>query len=204
MASLTITKERILILLATLAYIIGFSIWFLRNGNIEFLWYVAVMIGLLVFVAHSLRYSRLPNSLLILLSIWGFMHMAGGGVMVGDHVLYRQLLIPIFDGQQDFLILKYDQFVHLYGFGVAAACIHWLIRSRAPSVRAIWRGLLAALTAMGLGVVNEIVEFAAFLVLDETGVGGFYNLQLDLVFNTLGAALTVIGLEIYLRLKRGE
>ncbi len=204
MASPTITKERILILLANLAYIFGFTVWFLMRGNVEFLWYVVVMIGLLIFVAHSLSYSRLPNSLLILLSVWGVMHMAGGGVPVGDHVLYRQVLFPIFNGGDDFLIFKYDQLVHVYGFGVAAAIVHWLIRSRAPSVRPIWRGLLAALTAMGLGVVNEIVEFAAFLSLDKTGIGGFYNLQLDLVFNTLGAVAAVIGLEIYLRLKRGQ
>jgi len=202
MSSLTLTKERIYILLATLTYIIGFSVWFLMQGNTEFLWYVAVMVGLLIFVGHSLSYSRLPNSLLALLSIWGFMHMAGGGLMVGDHVLYKQVLLPIFDGGDELVIFKFDQLVHLYGFGVAAAIIHWLIRSRAPSVRPIWRGLLAGLTAMGLGVVNEIVEFAAFLALSKTGIGGFYNLELDLVFNTLGAVIAIIGLEIYLRLKR--
>jgi hypothetical protein len=203
MASL-ITRERVLILLANLTYIVGFTIWFLMQGNTEFLWYVVVMIGLLIFIAHSLSYSRLPNTLLILLSIWGFMHMAGGGVVVNGEVLYRFVFAPVFDGGGDFVLFKFDQLVHVFGFGVAAGCIHWLIRSRAPSVRPIWRGLLAALTAMGLGVVNEIVEFAAFLALSETGVGGFYNLQLDLVFNTLGAAIAVVGLEIYLRLKRGR
>lgn len=204
MAYLTLTRERILILLATLTYMIGFTVWFLMQGNTEFLWYVLVMVGLLVFVGHSLSYSRLPNTLLVLLSIWGFMHMAGGGLVVGDHVLYRQVLIPFFDGGGDFVIFKFDQLVHMYGFGVAAAMVHWLLRTRAPSMRFIWRGLIAALTAMGLGVVNEIVEFAAFLALSETGIGGFYNLELDLVFNTVGAAIAVIGLEIHLRLKRGE
>ncbi len=130
--------------------------------------------------------------------------MAGGGLMIGDHVLYKQMVVHMFDGSGEFVILKFDQLVHLYGFGVAAAMVHWLLRTRAPSMRFIWRGLIAALTAMGLGVVNEIVEFAAFLALDKVGIGGFYNLELDLVFNTIGAVAAIIGLEIYLRLKRGN
>jgi putative membrane protein len=46
---------------------------------------------------------------------------------------------------------------------------------------------------MGLGALNEIVEFAAVVASPSTGVGGYYNTALDLVFNGLGATLAVIG-----------
>jgi putative membrane protein len=40
---------------------------------------------------------------------------------------------------------------------------------------------------MGLSVVNELIEFAAVVVSPSTGVGGYVNTLLDLLFNTLGA-----------------
>jgi hypothetical protein len=47
---------------------------------------------------------------------------------------------------------------------------------------------MAAIAGMGLGALNEIVEFIAVLTLPETGVGGYVNTSLDLTANTIGAA----------------
>ena len=44
---------------------------------------------------------------------------------------------------------------------------------------------------MGLGAVNEIIEFSAVLAVPETNVGGYYNTALDLVFNGSGAILAM-------------
>jgi glycopeptide antibiotics resistance protein len=44
----------------------------------------------------------------------------------------------------------------------------------------------------GMGVLNEIVEFTAVLLVPDTGVGGYGNTLLDLIFNTLGATAAVI------------
>ena len=46
--------------------------------------------------------------------------------------------------------------------------------------------------AMGLGAVNEIIEFSAVLMLPDTNVGGYYNTALDLCFNGLGAVVAVL------------
>ena len=45
----------------------------------------------------------------------------------------------------------------------------------------------AILASSGVGALNEIVEFGAVVFLGQTGVGGYYNTALDLVFNFVGA-----------------
>ncbi len=45
---------------------------------------------------------------------------------------------------------------------------------------------------MGLGVLNELIEFSAVLVFPDTNVGGYFNTALDLVFNTLGALAAAV------------
>ncbi len=49
---------------------------------------------------------------------------------------------------------------------------------------------------MGLGVggLNEIVEFIAVLTIPETGVGGYDNTLWDMVFNLLGACAAAASL----------
>ena len=46
---------------------------------------------------------------------------------------------------------------------------------------------LAWIGSMGLGALNEVVEFIAFASLARTGVGDLYNTGLDLIFNLFGA-----------------
>jgi hypothetical protein len=46
---------------------------------------------------------------------------------------------------------------------------------------------LCALAGMGLGALNEVVEFAAVLTLPDTNVGGYINTGWDLVSNAIGA-----------------
>ena len=45
----------------------------------------------------------------------------------------------------------------------------------------------AAVGSLGLSAVNEIVEFLAFVSIQDTGVGDMYNTGLDLIFNAAGA-----------------
>ena len=45
---------------------------------------------------------------------------------------------------------------------------------------------------MGLGAVNEIIEFIAVLSFPDTNVGGYLNTSLDLVFNALGAMVAML------------
>lgn len=191
-----LTKGRLYILVFTAIYICGFGAWFIASGNYEFVWYVLTMIVIIGIVAATIRTSGISDRVLWLLSLWGLLHMLGGGVRIGDHVLYAQVLYP-FHVDGDFTFLKYDQFVHAYGFGVAAAAVHSILVRHAPHLGRLGRIWLPALAAMGLSVINEIIEFAAVLVAPGNGVGGYYNLSLDLVSNTIGAFAVVVAIEVF-------
>lgn len=194
---MTPTKPRLgapelAVLAFTLTYVTGFAIWFLAAGNSEFVWYVVTLVGFIALVGLTLRTAQYPAPLLWALSLWGLAHMAGGGVPVGASVLYAVQLVPITSGGE-LTLLKYDQVVHAYGFGVAAWLLWHLMQLHFPALRGTWTLLIyPALGAMGLGAVNEMIEFAAVLALPETGVGGYYNTALDVVFNALGAVSAMI------------
>ena len=181
--------------LFTLFYVAVFTALFALRGNLEFLGYIATMAVLIALVARSLTWASYPHAMLWALSLWGLAHMAGGGIPVGNGVLYGVTLIPLMsDGEMT--ILKYDQLVHAFGFGITAWVLWHLLLRAHPSLAGSRAALVyPALAAMGLGAVNEIIEFAATIAFAETGVGGYVNTGLDLVFNALGAlvAVTLIG-----------
>ena len=50
----------------------------------------------------------------------------------------------------------------------------------------------AVLASLGIGLLNEILEFTMVVFADAgDAVGGYYNTALDLVFNFIGAVLGV-------------
>ncbi len=191
-----LTRNRVIIGLFTAAYIIGFGTWFISQGNYEFVWYVATMLVFIVLIIATLRTSQLSDRILFLLSLWGLLHMLGGGIRIGDHVLYAQVLYP-FHVDGDFTLLKYDQVVHAFGFAAAAGALHSILLRMAPTMRTFGRIMFPALASMGLSVINEIIEFLAVLLISDTWVGGYYNISLDLVFNTIGAFLAVVLIEMF-------
>ena len=194
--SITPTRGELSVGIFTASYITGFTVWFFSIGNFEFIIYVATMVALVWLVAISLRKAEFPPAMLWALSFWGLAHMAGGGVPVGDAVLYNLELFPIIETERLF-ILKYDQLVHAYGFGITAWMLHHLLTRTFPLTRGTTTALVyPALASMGLGAVNEMIEFSAVLVVPDTNVGGYFNTALDLCFNALGAllAMALIGL----------
>ena len=180
----------------TLAYIVAFTLWFISIGNYEFIVYVITMLGLVLLVGFSLGKAEYTLAMLWALSIWGLMHMAGGGVAVDGSVLYNLELVPIVETERLF-ILKYDQVVHAYGFGVTAWVLHHLLTLHFPLTHGSATALVyPVLASMGLGALNEIIEFSAVLMVPDTNVGGYMNTALDLCFNAAGAviAMTITGL----------
>lgn len=176
----------------TLAYIAAFTIWFLSRGNYEFILYVLTMLALIALVGLSVRKAEFPVPMLWALTFWGLAHMAGGGIPVGDSVLYSLRLIDI-AGDGEFHILKYDQLIHAYGFGVTAWLLWHLLARHFPVMLGTWTiYTYPALGSIGLGAVNEMIEFSAVVMMPETNVGGYYNTALDLVFNAAGAVLAML------------
>ncbi len=187
--------------LFTFVYLLGALITALQASNHEFLLYigvVALMMGV-VWVVHDR--VALTSGALWCLSIWGLVHMAGGLVRVPEswpvmgtnRVLYSLWLIPD--------RLKYDHVVHAYGFGVTTwVCWQGLraaLGGRLHRVRPT-PGLmvLCAAAGLGFGALNEVIEFAATLLVPETNVGGYLNTGWDLVANLFGATVAVTAIWI--------
>ena len=193
-----IDSKVIFILLFNIVYIALAAFSAVSRANYEFVLYIGVVIvAILIVVWFYIRYG-LSIALLWLLSFWGFLHMAGGLVDVPLHwptggeskALYNLWLIK---GK-----LKFDQFVHAYGFGTTTWLIWQVLRrtlagkfSRPLADIRPTGGLLflCAIGSMGLGAFNEIVEFSAMVIVPETNVGGYVNTALDLVSNLAGALI---------------
>lgn len=145
--------------------------------------YLLVVSVMMVVVARLEERFRLGAGVLWALSAWGFAHMAGGIVpLSGGRILYNASLVPH--------VVRYDQAVHAFGFGYSALASGRVLRTWLPVDPATpGPAVLAALTGMGVGAINEVVEFLSTLVLAETHVGGFENTGWDLVFNMLGTTV---------------
>jgi len=183
-------KERIIVG-ANGIYIPIFTAIAWGRGNHEFLLYVVVILavlGLLVWQQPRLKFN---TTVLWGLTAWGLMHMAGGNVRVGDGVLYEVILLPLVPSLS---ILRYDQVVHTFGFGVATlVCFHMLrpyLRDGVGSPLGLM--FLVVMMGSGLGALNEILEFVAVLTMPETNVGGYENTALDLCSNFLGSTIAAV------------
>jgi len=182
-------KSHIIILIFNLIYLIIFGTYYLMQGNYEFLLYIAVIVILGVIIGINLNKGIFDNLILWLLSIWGLAHMIGGGVRIAGNSVYSLRLIDIIDKGGQFYILKMDQLIHFYGFLVAAILVYKLISVTGSNLKEYPKLMifLSWIGSMGLGALNEVVEFLAFVSLDQTGVGDLYNTGLDLIFNLVGA-----------------
>ena len=191
-----IKKGEWALILFTLGYILIYTIYYLSRKNYEFLIYVGVLVFFAVLILATLRKTNFDYITLWGLSIWGLLHMSGGSLRIGDGVLYA-LEVFKFLNVGDTYVLKFDQVVHAFGFGVTTLVAYHILKTR---IKNMHRGLLYGLCvfiAMGAGALNEIVEFLAVAILPKTGVGGYFNTGLDLVFNGLGSLIAVIFIHFY-------
>ncbi len=178
----------------TMSYILAAGARALATDNREFLMYLAQMLVLIGLILWAHRRARFSAGVLWGLSIWGMLHMAGGLVPVPveraqtdpgaeSAVLYSLWLI----GPDRF---KYDNLVHAYGFFMATmAC--WQAMRRYLGQRArpgLAFAVILASAGMGLGSVNEIIEFIASELFPDNNVGGYRNNSIDLIYNAIGAA----------------
>ena len=170
----------------------------IRQANTEFVFYIVVMAVLITSLVLVHRRVNFSNGVLWGMSCWGLLHMAGGLVRLPEAftengaqpVLYSWWIITD--------LLKYDQVVHTFGFGITTWVCWQILRSNIkkqtgqspePSYGLC---ILSAAGGMGFGALNEMIEFIATLTIPETNVGGYNNTGWDLVFNLIGCALAAI------------
>lgn len=185
--------HRPLVAVFTAIYMLVFGGWAVATGNYEFLFYAAIMVALIGVVFVIDRQVSFSPLVLWGLAIWGLLHMAGGTVPIplsitepgGLPKLYSMRVVPWF--------IKYDQFVHAFGFGVATLAGWEGLRAATGFRRDCGAGLAVLLVCigMGLGAMNELVEFVATLILPETNVGDYRNTGWDLVSNFVGCLIAV-------------
>jgi hypothetical protein len=171
--------------------LVGFGVYGFHSGaasTVGYLVSVLVVAGIVLL----LRREPLPSALVLALAADVAIHLAGGLVTVHGHVLYNTGLgVPSHSWHTR--LLQYDHLAHAYGSFLGAMAL-WVLLA-APSVDPSRRRALAvlcALAGMGVGAVNEIVEFAATLSHNGAHVGGYNNTGWDLVANATGA--TIAGL----------
>jgi len=186
-----IKKGEWVLILFNLLYIVAFTIYYVARQNYEFMVYIGVLVLLFAVVFAIQRRVKFPVLILWMLSVWGLLHMLGGGVHLADGtVLYRWIPIELYQGiDSEFVLLKFDQILHFYIYFVMSFVLAHLVRNKMQGMKPLYVGLFVALASMGLSVINELIEFGAVLFLGKTGVGGYYNTLLDLLFNTLGAVV---------------
>jgi uncharacterized membrane protein YjdF len=174
----------------TVAYMMICSVMAFKQGNKEFLVYAGSMVVFIALVMHLHARVRLSNAALWMLSVWGATHMLGGTVPIPAsmsesettrHVLYA--LRPVAG------LPRYDQIVHAYGFFTATIAAWECLRKGLGARPGVGLSASAALIGVGLGAVNEVLEFGVTLVVEDHGVGGYTNTGWDLVSNAVGCLI---------------
>jgi hypothetical protein len=174
------------------AYALGLTAFGFGRFPVRALTYLAIVLVDFIVVAALNRRARLPGWLLWGLSMWGLMHMVGGLVFwesSQNGIVYGIWLVP--------RTVRYDQLTHMIGFAMAtAACWFALDLRTVPGAPAGGRALMAGLMGMGLGALNEVVEFGSIYAVPEQQVGGLENMGWDLIFNLMGCILMGLWLRL--------
>jgi len=185
-------KTHMILLGVNISLVLGFGLLFGFKMNYEFLIYVGVIIFFMTLVALTRNRVDYTMGSLIGLTIWSALHLCGGGIDVGgDMRLYDLILIRLSDTLP---ILRYDQVVHAWGFGVSTVVMYCLLKkSLAPEANnRISLSVVLLSAGMGIGALNEMIEFIVDSTLPGSGVGGYLNTSLDICSNFIGSFLAVI------------
>ncbi len=171
-------------------YLLLGGIYFLQDLNFEFVIYIGVIAAAFLLLFGTLHITRFPTYVLWLISFWGILHILGGSVPTEDGVLFAYRIYPFLDYGGEFYVLKYDQVVHAYLYGVMSLVFLHLVRRTLSADGRLWIiVLIAVMASMGVSAMNEIMEFLIAINLEQNGVGGYENAMLDLIFNFAGAVI---------------
>lgn len=175
----TITRHP-LIAGVTAVYAAAWTVYGFSTGArlaIPYLIWVLFVAGLMLVFDSRVRFS---TEVLVLLSISGFAHMAGGNVVVDDVLLYKSTWLGF---------LGYDHLLHVVGLGAAGLAV-WEATSRMFKAFGGWpAAVLTFLGAHAVGTVIEIGEYLSYLIIEGVKVGDYANNMQDLIANMVGALL---------------
>lgn len=187
---------RLWVALFVVLYMVIFGGWAVTAGNKEFLFYAVIMVVLIGALWGMDRRVGFSTPVLWGLAVWGLLHMAGGTVPIPESVKDPAGLPKLYSMRPWPWFIRYDQFVHAFGFGVATLAAWEGLRAatRCPPRASFGLAILMVCVGMGLGALNEVIEFTATLIMPETNVGGYTNTGWDLVSNLVGCTLAALWL----------
>lgn len=167
--------ERCALGLAALG-VIGFGIYGFAQGEPSTIGYLVsvFLVGISIAVV---RRQPLPGWLAIALGALAVGHLAGGLVTVGGDVLYN--------AHPRLHMFQYDHIFHASASGVAALVLWTFLATEIESTTGA--AMVCVLGGLGVGTLNELIEFLATLAHHGSHVGGYRNTGWDLLSNTVGA-----------------
>jgi len=168
-----------------LTYMTLCSIAAFNQGNTEFLMYAVAMLVFITILTLLHLKVRFSPTTLWLLTIWGFLHMIGGTIPINPNIVPIDASPVLYSYRPHPNLPRYDQLIHTLGFFSATLACWESARVLIKAQPGIHLAITAALMGMGLGAINEVLEFIATLLTD-TNVGGYINTGWDLVSNTIG------------------
>ena len=172
----------------TAAYLVVFLVAGLAIGSDVAVPYVVLIVAVVALVCRLDQRYDLGTVALWGMSLWGLGHLAGGIVPIGDDRTLYNAVLPV-------ELFHFDRLVHAFGFGFATlVCGKVLLRLLPEERLDVAPAVLVVLAGLGVGAVNEIVEFIATLVLPETNVGGYDNTGWDLIFDLFGGIVATVWL----------
>ncbi len=185
-----IRKGQLPIFIANLLILAGFASYYISRLNYEFILYIGVIIFFIAAIIATNHKIYYPNFVLWGLTLWALMHMAGGSLHINGVLLYRIMIVRLSETIPAF---RFDQLVHIIGFGVATMTLYYVLKPLLrPDSKSIWAlSIILVCAGLGIGSLNEIIEFIATLLAPRTGVGGYLNTALDLCANLIGAVIAV-------------
>ena len=123
---LNLKEGQLKIFIVNLIYLAVALYIFIGRANHEFVLYIGVIVFFLVLILLTNKKVNYPNSVLWGLTLWGILHMLGGGYLTdGTARLYEWMIIVI---APEYNFFRYDQFVHLIGFGVATLAMYVVVK----------------------------------------------------------------------------
>ncbi len=181
-----------------IVFLICYLFFYLAKQNYEFVTYILVVfiaIGIVMWTDKLFDYTTIA---IWGFSIWVLLHMLGGSVDIGKVRLYDLILIPLVG--EPYNILRFDQFIHFFCYVVIAMLLYSIAKKHLKSESGM-TSFIVMMAALGIGGLNEIIEFGTVVIFNTTGVGGYYNTALDLVFNLIGA---IVGVMLAVRFSGGR
>jgi uncharacterized membrane protein YjdF len=146
---------------------------------------VVMYASLLYFTRKKASFSRL---LYFGFFLWGLLHLLASGLSIDGKVLYGIVVVPISDTLP---IIRFDQIIHVVGFGATALFVYELIEGKLKDIDRFSLGFTIVMAGLGIGALNEIIEFLISFHVAENKVGGYTNNSLDLIADLIGALLVL-------------